>query len=155
MTSTTRHLITWKVLLVNPQGRKYILMGDAGGPVAITQNGHVTLTFTDLAGQVLPDSTALTRGKFEPTNWQTTINDFPAPAPAGPYVQPGSTVGGTIAQTLFGTFGQLDANGGGACTSAMTTEAMPLRSSTAAYRADGDSSFCLQLQPELRSQAEC
>ena len=86
-------------------------MGDAGGPVAVTQAGAVTLTFTDLAGQVLPDSTALTRGKFEPTNWQTTINDFLPPAPAGPYVQPGSTVGGTIAQTLFGTFGQLDANG--------------------------------------------
>ena len=49
--------------------------------------------------------------KFEPTTWQTTINDFPAPAPAGPYPQPGNTVGGTLAQTLFGNFGQLDGNG--------------------------------------------
>jgi Carboxypeptidase regulatory-like domain len=100
-----------KILLVNPQGRRFILMGDAGGAVPVVDGSNVSLTFSDNAGRVLPDSTALTRGRFEPTNWQTTINDFPAPAPAGPYVQPGSTIGGTIAQTLFGTFGQLDGNG--------------------------------------------
>ncbi len=100
-----------KVLLVNPQGRKFILMADAGGAVPIADGSNVTLTFTDDANAVLPDSTALTQGNFEPTSWQTTINDFPAPAPAGPYAQPGSTVGGVASQTLFGNFGQLNGNG--------------------------------------------
>ncbi|MEQ1643322.1 MAG: reprolysin-like metallopeptidase [Pyrinomonadaceae bacterium] len=100
-----------KVLLVNPQGRRYILMADAGGPIPVADGSNVTLTFSDNAGAVLPNSTALTTGDFEPTNWETVINDFQAPAPAGPYPQPGSSVGGTAAQTLFGNFGLLDGNG--------------------------------------------
>jgi hypothetical protein len=99
------------ILLVNPQGRKMVIMGDAGGANAISPNSPVTLTFTDIAGQVLPDSNALTRGKFEPTTWEPVVGDFPLPAPIGPYAQPGSTVGGTLAQTFFGNFGQLDGNG--------------------------------------------
>lgn len=99
------------ILLVNPQGRKYVLMGDAGGATPVPENGKITLTFADQAGQVLPNSTALSRGKFEPTNWETPVTDFTAPAPAGPYIEPGSAVGGTLAQTMFGNFGQLDGNG--------------------------------------------
>jgi hypothetical protein len=99
------------VLLVNPQGRKMVIMGDSGGANAISPTGHVTLTFTDNAGQVLPNSNPLTRGKFEPTTWEPTVGDFPPPAPIGPYNEPGSTVGGTTAQTFFGVFGQLDGNG--------------------------------------------
>jgi hypothetical protein len=99
------------VLLVNPQGRKMVIMGDAGGPLPISPNGHVTLTFTDNGGQVLPDSNPLTRGKFEPTTWEAVVGDFPLPAPIGPYAQPGSAVGGTLAQTFFGNYGQLDGNG--------------------------------------------
>jgi hypothetical protein len=86
-------------------------MGDSGGPTAISQAGRVTLTFTDQASQVLPDSNALTRGKFEPTTWEAVVGDFPLPAPIGPYAVPGSTLGGTLAQTFFGNFGQLDGNG--------------------------------------------
>ena len=99
------------VLLVNPQGRKMVIMGDAGGPLPISSTGHVTLTFTDNAGQVLPDSTAPARGKYEPTTWEPIVGDFPLPAPTGPYAAPGSAVGGTLAQTLFGNFGLLDGNG--------------------------------------------
>ena len=100
-----------KILLVNPQGRTFILMGDAGGPQPIVNGGNVTVTFTDTAARVLPDSTVITTGLYEPTSWETTVNNFPSPAPAGPYPLPGSTIGGTSAQTLIGNFGQLDGNG--------------------------------------------
>jgi hypothetical protein len=99
------------VLLVGPQGQKFILQGDAGGPVSIPQNAPVTLTFIDTAGQVLPNSTALTTGNFEPTNWETPVTSFPAPAPPAPYNEPGSTVGGTGLQTLNGNFFLANANG--------------------------------------------
>ena len=35
------------ILLVGPHGQKYVLMGDAGGPIAIPQNNPVTLTLRD------------------------------------------------------------------------------------------------------------
>ena len=97
-----------KVLLVSPAGVKFVLMADAGGPTS-TVNSPVTLTFHDLAGQVLPDSAPLTRGKFEPTTWNTPPTFFPAPAPPGPYVEPGSVVG--AGPTLYGSFGGTNANG--------------------------------------------
>ena len=82
-------------LLVGPQGQKFILMGDAGDSVAIDPSAPVTLMFTDAAGQVLPNSAMLTSGMFEPTNWESPVTDFPAPAPPGPYNEPGSAIGGT------------------------------------------------------------
>ena len=98
-------------LLVGPQGQKFILMGDAGDSVPIDPSAPVTLTFIDSAGQVLPDSAMLTTGTFEPTNWESPVTDFPAPAPPGPYNEPGSAVGGTGPQTLNGTFGLSNSNG--------------------------------------------
>ncbi len=98
-------------LLVSPSGRTFVLMGDAGGSTAIDPNSPVTLTFADAAGQVLPDSAALTTGLFEPTNWETPVTDFLAPAPAGPYNEPGSAVGGSGSQTFMGNFGLMNANG--------------------------------------------
>jgi hypothetical protein len=98
------------VLLEGPQGQKFILMGDAGGPIAVPTPG-VTLTFTDTAGQVLPDNGPLATGNFEPTNWETPVSSFPAPAPPAPYNEPGSTVGGTGTQTLNGNFFLSNANG--------------------------------------------
>ena len=97
-------------LLVGPTGQKFILMADAGGAVPLATPG-VTLTFDDNAGQVLPDSAPLTTGSFEPTSWEPGQASFPAPAPAAPYNQPGSTVGGTGTQTLFGNFGGTNSNG--------------------------------------------
>jgi hypothetical protein len=98
-------------LLVGPQGQKFVLMGDAGGSIPIDQSAPVTLTFIDSAGQVLPNSAMLTTGEFEPTNWESPVSDFPAPAPAGPYNEPGSAVGGTGLQTLQGNFMFTDSNG--------------------------------------------
>lgn len=99
------------VLLVGPQGQKFVLMADAGGPVGIPQNAPVTLTFIDTAGQVLPNNGPLVTGNFEPTNWETPVSSFPAPAPPAPYNEPGNIVGGTGTQTLNGNFFLSNANG--------------------------------------------
>jgi hypothetical protein len=99
------------VLLVGPGGQKFVVMGDAGGPFAINQATPVTLTLQDLQMQVLPDNGPLVTGTYEPTTWETPVSNFPAPAPAGPYVEPGSTVGGPVQTTMFGTFGLTNANG--------------------------------------------
>ncbi len=98
-------------LLVGPGGQKFVLMGDSGGSLAIDPNAPVTLTFSDAAGAVLPDSAPLTTGMFEPTNWETPVTDFPLPAPAGPYNEPGSAVGGSGVQTFMGNFGLMNSNG--------------------------------------------
>ncbi len=99
-----------KVLLVAPNGAKYVLVADAGGATAITPGAPVTLTFTDGATAVLPDSTTLSTGKFLPTTWGP-VGDFLAPAPVGPYVLSGSTVTRAANQTMFGNFGLVSGNG--------------------------------------------
>ena len=99
------------VLLVGPEGQKFILMGDAGGSIPIDPSAPVTLMFIDSAGQVLPNSSMLTSGMFEPTNWESPVTDFPAPAPPAPYNEPGTAIGGTGPQTLNGTFGLSNSNG--------------------------------------------
>lgn len=96
------------VLLVGPNGAKFVLMGNAGGNSNLA--GPVTLNFTDTAGQVLPDNGPLATADYEPTTWGS-IAVFPAPAPALPYNLPGSTVGGTGTQTLTGNFGGSNSNG--------------------------------------------
>ena len=99
------------VLLVGPEGQKFILMGDAGGSIPIDPSAPVTLMFIDSAGQVLPNSSMLTSGMFEPTNWESPVTSFPAPAPPAPYNEPGTAIGGTGPQTLNGTFGLSNSNG--------------------------------------------
>jgi subtilisin-like proprotein convertase family protein len=96
-------------LLVGPGGQKFILMADAGGVIDLTN--PVTLTFSDAAGQVVPNNGPLTTGVFEPTSWEPGQTSFIAPAPPAPYNEPGSTVGGTGTQTLVGNFGSTNSNG--------------------------------------------
>jgi hypothetical protein len=95
------------VLLVGPQGQKFLLMADAGGADGLAESA--TLTFDDTAGRVLPDAAQIFSGRYEPTTWQPGQTDFPAPAPAGPYSEPGSEVGGAV--TLASVFGNTNANG--------------------------------------------
>ena len=95
-----------EVLLVSPNGSKYVLMGDVGGPVPILENGHVTLTFSDFSPGVLSDGGPLLTGSYKPTTCGATpMANFPAPAPVGPYAEPGCTVARTNDKTLFGNFG--------------------------------------------------
>lgn len=95
------------ILLVAPDGRNIILMSDAGGPAGLP--GPRTLTFTDDAGQVLPQNGAFLNAHYEPTSWTANQSNFPTPAPAGPYNEPGSAVGGSV--TLASVFGGADPNG--------------------------------------------
>ena len=100
------------VLLVGPNGAKYVLMGDAGGAVPVNPNSTATLTFSDTGADVLPDSTQLVTGQFKPTTHETPVSNFASPAPAGPYVEPGSLFTRPAAQTMLGNFGLQDGNGG-------------------------------------------
>lgn len=96
-------------LLVGPLGQKYVLQGDAGGAIPISQGAPVTLTLADFQPLVLPDAGPLVTGTFEPTTWESPVTSFPAPAPAAPYVEAGNTPNG--GPTMFGTFGLTNSNG--------------------------------------------
>ncbi|HMJ09610.1 MAG TPA: Calx-beta domain-containing protein [Pyrinomonadaceae bacterium] len=96
------------ILLVGPNGQRFVLMADAGGA-----NGFVTpatITLYDGAPLHLPDSGVIGSGVYRPTNWESTLGSFPG-GPVGPYSEPGP--GGTPAGAakLNGVFGGTDANG--------------------------------------------
>jgi hypothetical protein len=99
------------VLLVGPGGQRYVVMGDAGGPVAIPQANAVTLEFRDFVPGILPDNGPLASGIFKPTTWESPVTNFAPPAPPGPYVEPGHLPFPPIGQTMFGTFGLTNPNG--------------------------------------------
>lgn len=80
------------VLLVGPGGQKVVLMGDCGGGNA--RNG-ISLTFDDDAVTAVPDSAAITPGTYKPTNIDTTTDNFPSPAPSGPFSNSLSVFRGT------------------------------------------------------------
>ncbi|MEN1934089.1 hypothetical protein AAIE21_00445 [Paenibacillus sp. 102] len=69
------------ILLVGPQGQNVILMSDAGGFFDVN---NVTLTFNDFAQSLLPNSSQIVSGTFQPTNYGFT-DIFPFPAPLPPY----------------------------------------------------------------------
>jgi hypothetical protein len=94
------------VMLVSPGGRAFILMANAGGS---NPNAPATLNFTDTAGQVIPDNGPIVTADYEPTSYGA-VAAFPPPAPTS-FNLPGSTVGGTGTQTLFGNFGGTNSNG--------------------------------------------
>ena len=92
------------VLLVGPNGAKFILMSDVIGGTDWTGQ---TYTFDDAAAAVLPASGAPpATGSFRPTNYGTG-DVFPAPAPAAPYLTP-ATAG---SETLASAFGGINPNG--------------------------------------------
>ena len=99
------------VLLVGPNGARYVLMGDAGAAVPVNPNVTATLTFSDAAAAVLPDSAQLVTGEFKPTTYDAHVSSFASPAPSGPYVEPGSLLSRPDALTLAGNFGLQDGNG--------------------------------------------
>jgi uncharacterized repeat protein (TIGR01451 family) len=84
------------LLLVGPLGQATLLMSDAGGANPAIRT---TLTFDDGALSALPDDAPLSSGTFRPTAYDPTSDDFPAPAPAGPF------------PTSLGLFSGLDPNG--------------------------------------------
>lgn len=69
-------------LLVSPDGKKVIILADAGG-TSSTVPSPVTITLDD-NGAVIPDAGPLSTGTFSPANYAGS-DGFAAPAPAGPY----------------------------------------------------------------------
>jgi subtilisin-like proprotein convertase family protein len=66
------------ILLVGPSGQRVVLMSDAGDQFDIS---GVALTFDDAAGSTLPDTTQISAGTYQPTNFE--VGDvWPSPAPA-------------------------------------------------------------------------
>jgi hypothetical protein len=100
------------ILLFGPNGAKYVLMADVGGPApGIPFPNHVTLTFSDIAAQTVPDSTAPATGNYKPTNCETPVLPFAFPAPGHPYTEPGCDLIRPVEQTMFGQFGLANGNG--------------------------------------------
>ena len=73
------------ILLVSPDGKKSIVMSDAGGGTSVS---NVRLTFSSTASGAVPSST-FTSGKYSPFNHLDSAEigelGLPLPAPAGPY----------------------------------------------------------------------
>jgi len=68
------------VLLVGPDGRRAMLMSDAGGSFPVNE---VTLTF-DTVSQPIPSSSQISSGAYSTANWGGSTRDhFLPPAPAG------------------------------------------------------------------------
>lgn len=97
------------VLLVGPGGQSFVLQSDAGGNTSVVNR---TYTFDDAGLTQLPNDGGITPGTYKPANHQGndgTIDVFPAPAPVGPYGNPGPQVSGSA--TLDSVFGGSDPNG--------------------------------------------
>lgn len=100
------------VLLVGPQGQKFVIMGDAGGSVSISPTTPITITIGDAGSSTLPDASPLASAYYEPTTWESPVPNFPAPAPPGPYNEPGSVTGnGLGADTFAEVFAGTQPNG--------------------------------------------
>ena len=89
-----------EMLLVGPTGSNLIVFSDVGGAFAA---GPVNLLLSDAAAVSLPASTGLTAGTYKPTNYSTTPDTFPAPAPAGPYGSAQPNGSRTFADEFSGT----------------------------------------------------
>src|SRR5256884_2139152 len=90
------------VLLVGPTGQAVILMSDAGSGGA----NNVTLTLSDAAAAALPQS-GLVSGTFRPANYVDASlggDNFPNPAPPGPYGATLSAFNGTGANGTWSLY---------------------------------------------------
>lgn len=79
------------ILLVAPDGRRIVLMSDAGGQ---TEAGGITLVFDDAAATAIPDTAPLFSGTYRPADYEPG-ETFPLPAPSGPAT-------GTTLNTFYG-----------------------------------------------------
>jgi subtilisin-like proprotein convertase family protein len=97
------------MLLVSPDGKKFILQSDVGGGADVT---GVTYTFDDQATAVIGDTGPFPANNtsVKPSSAEAFPGDddeLPSPAPAPPYNQPAPTG----SATLNGTFGGINPNG--------------------------------------------
>jgi subtilisin-like proprotein convertase family protein len=89
------------ILLVNPSGKKFILMSDVIGGTNISNRNF---TFIDSAGSLLPSNSSAASGNYKPTNYGNSDN-FSSPAPSPPYESPQPSSTATLNQTLAGSSG--------------------------------------------------
>jgi subtilisin-like proprotein convertase family protein len=91
------------MLLVGPAGSKMVILSDVIGG---TDWVGINYTLDDAAASFIASSGTPVSGTFKPTNY-TAGDVFPAPAPAGPFNDPG-TAGSA---TLLSSYGGTDPNG--------------------------------------------
>jgi uncharacterized repeat protein (TIGR01451 family) len=70
------------VLLRGPDGKTVTLLSDAGGFLAVS---NVTLVFDSTVTNRLPDNEQIIAGTYSPTNYGSTTDGYPLPAPNPPY----------------------------------------------------------------------
>ena len=87
------------MLLVGPGGQSLVVLSDVGGGTDLV---GVNLTLDDAAAGLLPDGGPVVSGTFRPTDIGATEN-FPAPAPAGPWGLPATAGAATLASIFSGT----------------------------------------------------
>jgi hypothetical protein len=111
------------MLLIGPSGQTFHFWSDVGGANSVE---NVSVIIADGGTTTLPDSTALIDGTtYRPFNADTVGDDFPLPAPGGPYGEPlnagaatfASIFNGLTAEQVSGTWSlfitdDTDGNGG-------------------------------------------
>ena len=92
------------LLLVGPGGQKFVVMSDALSSFTTQTNANVV--FKDDAAAIIPATGSNNlNGEWKPTDHNPApVDTWAAPAPAGPYQQPGPTGSATFA-SVFGTDG--------------------------------------------------
>lgn len=96
------------ILLVAPDGRKVVLMSDAGGT---TEVGALNLTFDDTAEGTVLDNGPITTNVFRPIDYEPG-EVYPAPAPSGPPT--GTTLGSFFGSSPNGIWRLFVVNDSGA-----------------------------------------
>lgn len=96
------------ILLVGPGGQTFVVVSDSGGGILTgTELSNVTVTFTDAAATAAADSTPWgapnTSVSLRPADYNDGTDDFPAPAPAGPYGLPAPAGSATLGSVFGGT----------------------------------------------------
>lgn len=101
------------VLLVGPSGEKFIIMSDVGQAAGF--DAPATVSISDSAAIRFPNGfEPIPSGSYKPTNYNDAGNNgfldpFAAPAPIGPYEQPGPQPVGSA--TFASVFNQANPNG--------------------------------------------
>lgn len=88
-----------ELLLVDPTGAAFVLIGDAGGTGSAVAG--IDLVLRDDTANFVPDTGPLVGGTYKPTNWGSTATTFPGPAPGPPYNQPGPGAGVATLASVF------------------------------------------------------
>lgn len=85
------------LLLVGPNGAKFIIMSDAGGSAALS---HANITLDDAAAGLLPSGSLISSGSYQPTNYGN-VDTFPDVL--RPYLNPATAALDTFASAFNGT----------------------------------------------------